>query len=307
MVDYLKYLADTEPESKKLVIVGIPYTHQNLVELSFDLATRIDVFSLGRINDYDIQIMVEKGEEALNIKFDQKADIVRAASGSLNIAQYIRNTICSIEELEETQVQQRWVSYDIKAVVTSVMADLSMKFDKTLYNFVRMGGQENITLRLLEELSRLEDGLLSLSALKNKHPELVVSVNRFIKRNGDDLYQNYPVSKYHIFFDQIGTALVADDPQLIFYLNKTRFSQLAKETGKVTSLAQCKVFIGYSHDDMQWLSRLQVHLKPLKQEGIIDLWADTKITAGAIWKESYSSNSRCSLKSCNGVSHVPLF
>ena len=148
-----------------------------------------------------------------------------------------------------------------------------------------MGGQENITLRLSKKLSRLEDGLLSLSALKNKHPELVVSINRFINEKWmDDLYQKYPVSKYHIFFDQIGTALVADDPQLIFYLNKTRFSQLAKETGKVTSLAQCKVFIGYSHDDMQWLSRLQVHLKPLKQEGIIDLWANMKITAGAIWK-----------------------
>ena len=86
--------------------------------------------------------MVEKGEEALNIKFDQKADIVRAASGSLNIAQYICNTICSIEEIEETQVQQRWVSYDIKAAGTSAMADLSIKFDKRLYNFVPWVGKK---------------------------------------------------------------------------------------------------------------------------------------------------------------------
>lgn len=287
VVDYLKYLADTEAESKKLVIVGIPYTRQKLVSLSFDLATRIDVFSLSKVSDYDIQTMIEKGEKALNIRFDQKAEIVRAARGSLNLAQYICNTICSAEEIVETQAQQQWVNCDIKAVLVSVMADLSTKFDETLHRFVRLGGQRNsLALRLLEELARCENGFLSLSTLKNQRHELALGIDRFVNEGWiNDLYQEYPVSKYQLFFDRIGTALIADDPQLIFYLNKTRFSQLAKETGKVASLAQCKIFISYCHSDMQWLNRLQIHLKPLEQEGIIDLWVDTKITAGMIWKD----------------------
>ena len=44
-----------------------------------------------------------------------------------------------------------------------------------------------------------------------------------------------------------------------------------------------KVFISYSHNDREYLDRLQVHLKPL--EGKIDLWDDTKIKPGAKWKE----------------------
>jgi len=45
-----------------------------------------------------------------------------------------------------------------------------------------------------------------------------------------------------------------------------------------------KVFICYSHKDTRWLERLRVHLRPLEQEGLIDLWDDTKIAMGNPWK-----------------------
>ena len=45
------------------------------------------------------------------------------------------------------------------------------------------------------------------------------------------------------------------------------------------------VFVSYSHRDERWLKRLQVHLKPLVREGEIELWDDTRIAAGARWRE----------------------
>lgn len=53
----------------------------------------------------------------------------------------------------------------------------------------------------------------------------------------------------------------------------------------MASSDQRKVFVSYSHRDAKWLRRLQVHLKPLEQEDIIDLWADTKIPPGAVWQD----------------------
>jgi hypothetical protein len=47
-----------------------------------------------------------------------------------------------------------------------------------------------------------------------------------------------------------------------------------------------KVFISYSHKDAKWLERLQIHLKPLEYEGLIERWDDTRIKPGTQWREA---------------------
>ncbi|HEX6649718.1 MAG TPA: TIR domain-containing protein, partial [Pyrinomonadaceae bacterium] len=50
-----------------------------------------------------------------------------------------------------------------------------------------------------------------------------------------------------------------------------------------------KVFISYSHTDVRWLRRLQVHLKPLESAGEIMRWDDTLIKPGENWREEIKS------------------
>ena len=45
------------------------------------------------------------------------------------------------------------------------------------------------------------------------------------------------------------------------------------------------IFISYSHKDNKWLERLQVFLKPLEREGLVQRWDDTRIDPGGLWKE----------------------
>ena len=290
VVDYIKYLADTQPDAKKVVIIGIPHTHQKLVSLSYDLATRIDVFNFTRVDHETIRQMIEQGERALNIRFDRKAEIVRAAWGSLNVAQYICWHICVDQDVEYTASEAHMVRCHVNTAINEVIEELAMKFGPTLRYFAELGGQKNgLTLRLLEELAQCEDGFLSLPTLKSKRSDLASGITRFINERWiETFYQKHPDNSLQLFFDPISSALVVDDPQLLFYLNyfaRTGMSQLAREVGKAASLAQRKVFISYSHHDTQWLKRLQVHLKPLEHEGIIDQWDDTRLAAGAIWQE----------------------
>jgi DNA-binding MarR family transcriptional regulator len=45
-----------------------------------------------------------------------------------------------------------------------------------------------------------------------------------------------------------------------------------------------RVFVSYCHRDERWLKRLQVHLAPYVRRGDVDLWDDTKITPGELWR-----------------------
>lgn len=43
------------------------------------------------------------------------------------------------------------------------------------------------------------------------------------------------------------------------------------------------VFISYSHKDEEWKDRLVTHLSVLERAGLLDVWDDRRIEAGADW------------------------
>src|SRR5260370_15368004 len=162
IADLLKKLADEEHEvgqhpSTKLVIVGIPQTGQMLVDASFDLVGRFDVFKLGRVKSELIIRMIEAGEGALNIEFDRKSEIVLAANGSLNVAQHLCYNFCAWEGVTETQERLRTVHCEIETEVERVVTDLARKFGEAIRRFVAIGGYKDSTcLELLKELADSE-------------------------------------------------------------------------------------------------------------------------------------------------------
>jgi hypothetical protein len=55
--------------------------------------------------------------------------------------------------------------------------------------------------------------------------------------------------------------------------------------GKLRSIPPgTSVFISYSRKDAEFLKRLQVHMRPLEKAQRIELWDDTKIKAGQMWR-----------------------
>jgi TIR domain len=299
VVDYLKYLADTEANARKLVIVGIPQSGQMLVDISFDVATRIEVFKWGKVKNDLILQMIEKGEKALNIEIDRRSEIVFAASGSLNVAQFLCFNVCQREEVLMTQEQPRSIQPNISEAISEALVDLSMKFGEPIRRFVAIGGHRDSTcLKLLEELARSDNGVLSLPALKDRRSDLDKNLEQFIQQNWmDKLCKEYPHFLNFLFFDPTTHILAIDDPQLIFYLSKMTFDTLATEVGKVdTSLERAasekastptrdQIFISYSHKDKIWLVRLLTMLKPLEKQGLIKAWSDTRIQPGMKWRE----------------------
>jgi len=55
-----------------------------------------------------------------------------------------------------------------------------------------------------------------------------------------------------------------------------------------------KIFVSYSHKDLCWLQRVRTHLNVLENEGIyVDVWDDTKISAGMKWGEEIQRALSC--------------
>lgn len=51
---------------------------------------------------------------------------------------------------------------------------------------------------------------------------------------------------------------------------------------------QNRVFISYSHEDVRYLKRLRVHLRPLERNHVIEVWDDTRISPGTEWRKAIS-------------------
>lgn len=57
-----------------------------------------------------------------------------------------------------------------------------------------------------------------------------------------------------------------------------------KQKKTINNKIRKSVFISYSQKDSKHLERLQIHLRPLVRDGLINLWDDTKINTGDDWK-----------------------
>jgi len=51
-----------------------------------------------------------------------------------------------------------------------------------------------------------------------------------------------------------------------------------------------RVFVSYSHKDKAWLARILQWLKPLEEEGLLNIWDDSQILPGRKWKDDIERN-----------------
>lgn len=56
-------------------------------------------------------------------------------------------------------------------------------------------------------------------------------------------------------------------------------------------MSRTKVFISYSHKDDAWCERLVTQLGVLEKEGLVDVWTDRKLAAGAEWRTELDAQS----------------
>jgi hypothetical protein len=118
-----------------------------------------------------------------------------------------------------------------------------------------------------EALSEAKGNTLSLAALRN-----AVST-------GTSVDEGLRSLSYHAVIDESD----CNSPRLAAAMFRDWFA--ANQIPSASTAERNEVFISYCHRDRKWLSIFQVALKPLTRSKTITFWDDTKIKAGAKWRE----------------------
>lgn len=89
-------------------------------------------------------------------------------------------------------------------------------------------------------------------------------------------------SDQNIIFDplRIEETLLTPLKNLLSVDTPLKFIENSKKNEKLN------VFVSYSHNDIEYLERLKIHVKPLEKKGVLDFWSDTKIKSGSKWEDS---------------------
>jgi GTPase SAR1 family protein len=281
--DYLKLLADEESESR-LIIIGIPGVGKSLVDLSFDLATRIEVFRLTRAPDEAVVEMIKKGEQSLNISFAHRDSIINVARGSLLTAQMLCWHLAQQNGIERTVRRLRELNTPTEDALRLVRDGLAKKYDGVVRKFSLLDGErDRVCVYLLKKLAETEEGILSLDVVAREHPELAAGIEaRLLQVFPGGFDEEHADLEQHLSLDPVARQLIVEDPQFLFYLRGLDFDQLAETVGKRP--ARREVFISYSHHDEPWMMKLKVHLDGLAGRGKIAYWSDKNIATGHRWR-----------------------
>lgn len=278
IADYMKSLADDDSGDKKVVIAGVPGSGQQLVNFGTDLAMRMDVLRFGPAPLNDVYSMIGKGEKALNIVIERKADIAVAASGSFNLAQYMCASICDQNNVSATLAETMLLRWTVSKTLRAIVEEVKRKIHPLLEAFSRIGDHTDLTyLQILQELPACEDGYLSLQALGARRRRSID-----VSRVSSDLEVACEKLDDLIFYDRQAKALVVEDPQVLFFLAHEEERRIAQAMGKRPPGDRTRVFIHYSTHDEHHAQDVKRYLKPLENREM-DL-EEGKVVAGMQWR-----------------------
>jgi TIR domain len=284
LTQYLIDLINATNVEKKLVIIGTPLMYQTLLDIPAQFAAKIDFYRFRRANKELVHGIIEKGEQALNIFFEDKEKIIQLTYGDPNLAQRLCHDLCAMANVTQTQEHTKSIPFQITYPIKGVMTYLEYPFAKIIKSFISCGDTDNtICWHILEKLARSEDGSLSFSHFKENEPSHTHEIDQFMYECWmDSFYAKHPQALNYFFFAKSQQKLIINDPRLSFYLKHSDLRTLALEVGKTPKRPQ--VFISYSHLDKDCMERLLICLKPIERELLIDSWVDSKIEGGQDWQ-----------------------
>lgn len=275
--DAMKRLSDgvfTGREPLKLILVGIPAAGGSILATAGDLGPRIGGYRFPSASDQEIDRLIDEGELALNILFEDRAIILSEASGNFWLAQHICNKICSIREVFESR-EPKYVevlNFDLLSIRKRILEELTTRFMETAVAFAkgkkwRPGGNKPY-LEILLALSRIPDSVIPFDRVVSMVQERRRPGIRAVKpRIGTVIHNpegNVDLRKQIAFEDP---SFSIEDPLFRYFLthlsDESLYSELglSKESIERTSIYTYDIAFSFTGEARAIVERLNDELK----------------------------------------------
>ncbi len=213
LADLMKHFADTGVSDSKLIVLGIPNAGRSLISFGKDLANRIEVIPFEANPQHKVEELISRGEAALNININIKAEIVADAQGSFYLAQMLAYHTCIRAGILTASQLHRTTEESYEAVKVQVMESLARSFHDTAIAFargtkLRREGRAPY-LHLLHWLSQSKNWSINTDREADRHPQQKGSVSQVVTKGFlSDLIGASEDIQRVIHFDEISKTLV---------------------------------------------------------------------------------------------------
>ncbi|WP_437487178.1 metallophosphoesterase [Sorangium sp. So ce1014] len=230
----MKILADQEQPRAKVTVIGINPIGSSLTEALPDLSGRFRIIRMDRQRDVKIAELIIKGEQAANIRFTRRDELITEAGGSFFIAQLLCYQAAVSAGIRAAQERLREVTLGPADVMESIQEELRARYHGDLRDFAAYdeappprGG----CLALLWMLSQTDDGDVSIGEAIHRYPDLAPALQWLRSSNLQRCFQEQPRLSQLLYYNRAAGTLSLEDPQLKFYLRKLDWRALARASG----------------------------------------------------------------------------
>lgn len=230
----MKVLADQERPEAKVTIIGINPVGSSLTQALPDLAGRFRIIRMDRQKDVKIAELILKGEQAANIRFRRRDEIITEAGGSFFIAQLLCYQAAVNAGVRFKQEVGRDIDLGPADVLETIQEEFRSRYQEDLREFAAYDKERpprGACLALLWLLSQSEDGDVSLGEAINRYPDLTPALQWLGPSNLQGCFEIRTGLKQLLYYDRSTATLSVEDPQLRFYLRKLDWRDLARRSG----------------------------------------------------------------------------
>jgi hypothetical protein len=255
----LKRMSDRsfqETNPPKAILIGIPTTGSALLAEAPDLGPRIGSYRFTSASDTEINKVLDEGEIALNVIFEDRNYLLAESSGNFWLAQFIANKICSMQEIYESQIDVRVLTFDLLTIRQRLMDELSQRCMPTAVTFAkgkkwRPGGNKPY-LDVLVALAKNPDLVVSYDKILNLVPDRrrpgVKAIRPRISEVINDPAHGIDLRK-QISFDAT-SGFTIEDPLFRYFLTNVKeldiYRQLGVEASNIDRARSFTYDIGFS-------------------------------------------------------------